>query len=145
MNINCGGYDMKKIDNNFDEKLKKYSDEIKSMEIIYHNGRVKCINKESMRNLNDSNIQDEPIDIKRENQKKDFDTNEKGHSILKNVYSLILKLILTCIVFISMPVLAKKIANIGVNAFISGIGTIFISYFIINIIWVFLEWSIGYY
>lgn len=136
---------MKKIDNNFDEKLKKYSDEIKSMEIIYHNGRVKCINKESMRNLNDSNIQDEPIDIKRENQKKDFDTNEKGHSILKNVYSLILKLILTCIVFISMPVLAKKIANIGVNAFISGIGTIFISYFIINIIWVFLEWSIGYY
>ena len=34
---------MKKIDNNFDEKLKKYSDEIKSMEIIYHNGRVKCI------------------------------------------------------------------------------------------------------
>lgn len=139
MNINCGGYDMKKIDNNFDEKLKKYSDEIKSMEIIYHNGRVKCINKESMRNLNDSNIQDEPIDIKRENQKKDFDTNEKGHSILKNVYSLILKLILTCIVFISMPVLAKKIANIGVNAFISGIGTIFISYFIINIIWVFLE------
>ncbi|WP_286312977.1 hypothetical protein [Romboutsia ilealis] len=130
---------MKKIDNNFDEKLKKYSDEIKSMEIIYHNGRVKCINKESMRNLNDSNIQDEPIDIKRENQKKDFDTNEKGHSILKNVYSLILKLILTCIVFISMPVLAKKIANIGVNAFISGIGTIFISYFIINIIWVFLE------
>ena len=139
MNINCGGYDMKKIDNNFDEKLKKYSDEIKSMEIIYHNGRVKCINKESMRNLNDSNIQDEPIDIKRENQKKDFDTNEKGHSILKNVYSLILKLILTCIVFISMPVLAKKIANIGINAFISGIGTIFISYFIINIIWVFLE------
>ena len=136
---------MKKIDNTFDEKLKKYSDEIKSMEIIYHNGRVKCINKESMRNLNDSNIQDEPIDIKRENQKKDFDTNEKGHSILKNVYSLILKLILTCIVFISMPVLAKKIANIGVNAFISGIGTIFISYFIINIIWVFLEWSIGYY
>lgn len=130
---------MKKIDNNFDEKLKKYSDEIKSMEIIYHNGRVKCINKESMRNLNDSNIQDEPIDIKRENQKKDFDTNEKDHSILKNVYSLILKLILTCIVFISMPVLAKKIANIGVNAFISGIGTIFISYFIINIIWVFLE------
>ena len=139
MNINCGGYDMKKIDNNFDEKLKKYSDEIKSMEIIYHNGRVKCINKKSIRNLNDSNIQDESIDIKRENQKKDFDTNEKGHSILKNVYSLILKLILTCIVFISMPVLAKKIANIGVNAFISGIGTIFISYFIINIIWVFLE------
>ena len=139
MNINCGGYDMKKIDNNFDEKLKKYSDEIKSMEIIYHNGRVKCINKESMRNLNDSNIQDEPIDIKRENQKKDFDTNEKGHSILKNVCSLILKLILTCIVFISIPIVFEKIANIGVNAFISGIGTIFISYFIINIIWVFLE------
>lgn len=130
---------MKKIDNNFDEKLKKYSDEIKSMEIIYHNGRVKCINKKSMRNLNDSNIQDEPIDIKRENQKNDFDTNEEDYSILKNIYSLILKIIFTCIVFISMPVVAKKIANIGINAFISGIGTIFISYFIINIIWVFLE------
>ena len=84
-------------------------------------------------------IQDKPIDIKRENQKKDFATNEKNHSILKNVCSLILKLILTCIVFISIPIVFEKIANIGVNAFISGIGTIFISYFIINIIWVFLE------
>ena len=40
---------------------------------------------------------------------------------------------------ISIPIVFEKIANIGVNAFISGIGTIFISYFIINIIWVFLE------
>jgi len=38
-----------------------------------------------------------------------------------------------------MPFFANKIANLGFNEFISGIGTIFISYFIINIIWVFLK------
>ena len=41
MNMNCGGYDMEKVNNNFDERLKQYSEEIKSMEIVYQNGRVK--------------------------------------------------------------------------------------------------------
>ena len=99
---------MENINNNFDERLKKYSEKIKSMEIVYRDGRVKCIN------------------------------NEK-YSILKNIDSIILKLIFTCIILISMPFFANKIANLGFNEFISGIGTIFISYFIINIIWVFLK------
>ena len=49
MNMNCGGYDMEKVNNNFDERLKQYSEEIKSMEIVYQNGRVKYINKKNMR------------------------------------------------------------------------------------------------
>nr|WP_317333955.1 hypothetical protein [uncultured Romboutsia sp.] len=130
---------MEKIDNNFDRRLKQYSEEIKSMKIVYHEGRVKCINKKNMINLKNRNIQDESICIKSDNKKKDFNTKDEEYSIFKNIYSLILKLIFTCIVLISMPFVANKIANIGVNEFISGIGTIFISYFIINIIWVFLD------
>ena len=49
MNMNCGGYDMEKVNNNFDERLKQYSEEIKSMEIVYQNGRVKYINKKRQR------------------------------------------------------------------------------------------------
>ena len=98
---------MEKVNNNFDERLKQYSEEIKSMEIVYQNGRVKYINKKNMINLKNRNIQDESRCIKSENQEKDF--------------------------------VANKIANVGVNEFVSGIGTIFISYFIVNIIWVFLE------
>ena len=119
--MNCGGYDMEKVNNNFDERLKQYSEEIKSMEIVYQN------------------IQDESRCIKSENQEKDFYTNDEEYSSFKNMYSLILKFIFTCIIFISMPFVANKIANVGVNEFVSGIGTIFISYFIVNIIWVFLE------
>ena len=33
INTSCGGYDMENINNNFDERLKKYSEKIKSMEI----------------------------------------------------------------------------------------------------------------
>ena len=118
---------MEKVNNNFDERLKQYSEEIKSMEIVYQNGRVKYINKKNMINLKNRNIQDESRCIKSENQEKDFYTNDEEYSILKNMYSLILKFIFTCIIFISMPFVANKIANIGVNEFISGIGTIFIS------------------
>ena len=42
---------MEKVNNNFDERLKQYSEEIKSMEIVYQNGRVKYINKKNMINL----------------------------------------------------------------------------------------------
>ena len=118
---------MEKVNNNFDERLKQYSEEIKSMEIVYQNGRVKYINKKNMINLKNRNIQDESRCIKSENQEKDFYTNDEEYSSFK------------CIIFISMPFVANKIANVGVNEFVSGIGTIFISYFIVNIIWVFLE------
>ena len=50
---------MEKVNNNFDERLKQYSEEIKSMEIVYQNGRVKYINKKNMINLKNRNIQDE--------------------------------------------------------------------------------------
>ena len=118
---------MEKVNNNFDERLKQYSEEIKSMEIVYQNGRVKYINKKNMINLKNRNIQDESRCIKSENQEKDFYTNDEEYSSFKNMYSLILKFIFTCIIFISMPFVANKIANVGVNEFVSGIGTIFIS------------------
>ena len=102
MNMNCGGYDMEKVNNNFDERLKQYSEEIKSMEIVYQNGRVKYINKKNMINLKNRNIQDESRCIKSENQEKDFYTNDEEYSSFKNMYSLILKFIFTCIIFISM-------------------------------------------
>ena len=106
--MNCGGYDMEKVNNNFDERLKQYSEEIKSMEIVYQNGRVKYINKKNMINLKNRNIQDESRCIKSENQEKDFYTNDEEYSSFKNMYSLILKFIFTCIIFISMPFVANK-------------------------------------
>ena len=39
---------MENINNNFDERLKKYSEKIKSMEIVYCDGRVKCINNKNI-------------------------------------------------------------------------------------------------
>ena len=102
--MNCGGYDMEKVNNNFDERLKQYSEEIKSMEIVYQNGRVKYINKKNMINLKNRNIRDESRCIKSENQEKDFYTNDEEYSSFKNMYSLILKFIFTCII-------SKKLKN----------------------------------
>ena len=113
MNMNCGGYDMEKVNNNFDERLKQYSEEIKSMEIVYQNGRVKYINKKNMINLKNRNIQDESRCIKSENQEKDFYTNDEEYSSFKNMYSLILKFIFTCIIFISMPFAAPHLMMIN--------------------------------
>lgn len=83
MNMNCGGYDMEKVNNNFDERLKQYSEEIKSMEIVYQNGRVKYINKKNMINLKNRNIQDESRCIKSENQEKIFIQMMKSIRVLK--------------------------------------------------------------
>ena len=130
---------MENINNNFDERLKKYSEKIKSMEIVYRDGRVKCINNKNIIDLKRNNIKDKSSYIRSEKLKKKKIINNEKYSILKNIDSIILKLIFTCIILISMPFFANKIANLGFNEFISGIGTIFISYFIINIIWVFLK------
>lgn len=61
---------MENLNNNFDERLKQYSDEIKSMEIVYRDGRVKCINKKNIITLKSNNIQDESICIKSEKVEK---------------------------------------------------------------------------
>ena len=53
--------------------------------------------------------------------------------------NIIIKLIFTCIILISTPFIANSINSMGVNGFISGIGTILIVYFIISVIWLFLE------
>ena len=74
---------MEKVNNNFDERLKQYSEEIKSMEIVYQNGRVKYINKKNMINLKNRNIQDESRCIKSENQEKDFIQMMKSIRVLK--------------------------------------------------------------
>ena len=77
---------MEKVNNNFDERLKQYSEEIKSMEIVYQNGRVKYINKKNMINLKNRNIQDESRCIKSENQEKIFIQNDEKYSSFKNMY-----------------------------------------------------------
>jgi len=130
---------MEKVDNNFEERLKRYSEEIKSMEIVYHEGRVKCISKKETTNFKSRKTQDKHINKKSYNKKDDLIIDNEEYTIIKNMYSLILKLIFTCIILISLPLMANKFANMGMNEFISGIGSMFICYFIINIIWVFLE------
>ena len=70
INTSCGGYDMENINNNFDERLKKYSEKIKSMEIVYRDGRVKCINNKNIIDLKRNNIKDKSSYIRSEKLKK---------------------------------------------------------------------------
>ena len=61
---------MENINNNFDERLKQYSEEIKSMEIVYRDGRVKCINNKNIIDLKRNNIKDKSSYIRSEKLKK---------------------------------------------------------------------------
>ena len=61
---------MENINNNFDERLKKYSEKIKSMEIVYRDGRVKCINNKNIIDLKRNNIKDKSSYIRSEKKKK---------------------------------------------------------------------------
>jgi len=131
---------MGKIDNSFEERLKKYSDHIKSMEIVYHEGRVKCINNKEVIKFKSRSIQSEPINIKSYNTNDEIiEEDEEEYFNIRNTYSFILKIIFTCIALMIMPFIANKFFEIGGNKFISGIGGMFISYFIVKIIWIFLE------
>ena len=49
---------MENLDKDFDERLKKYSDEIKKMKIVYVDGRVRYVNRESMEKFKGINNRD---------------------------------------------------------------------------------------
>lgn len=129
---------MSKIDNSFEERLKKYSEHIKSMEIVYHEGRVKCINNKEVIKFKSRCIQGEPINIKSYNTNADIIEEDEEYFNIRNTYSFILKIIFTCIALMIMPFMANKFFEMGGTKFISGIGGMFISYFIVNILWTFL-------
>lgn len=123
---------MGKIDNDFDERLKKYSEEIKKMEVVYHDGRVKCINKKDRINIkNLSTIE--------KSYCADDDNRCNNYSIVKDTFIMLGKLMMTSIIMIGIPFSVDKIISMGVNGFISGVATICIAYFLINFIWVFLD------
>ena len=130
---------MEKLDNNFEERLRKYSEHIKSMKIVYHEGRVKCINNKESVNFKSRTIQDEHTNIKSCDNEDDIIISNEEYYIIKNKYLLILKFIFVCIIFISMLFMYSRFADMGLNEFISGIGSILISYFIINIICIFFK------
>ena len=138
MNKACGGYDMENLDKDFDERLKKYSDEIKKMKIVYVDGRVRYVNRESIEIFKGINNRDK-IENQNNMRQNNYDLEYKACSSFKYIINIIIKLIFTCIILISTPFIANSISSMGVNGFISGIGTILIVYFIISFIWLFLE------
>lgn len=121
---------MEKLENNFEQRLKKYSEEIKSMEIVYQDGRVKCINKKDKVNFKARKKQVKDNDIKSCMNKYIITSDEESYNI-KTKYKLILKIIFICTLLISVHFMANICASIGLNEFISGILSLFIYYFII--------------
>lgn len=129
---------MENLDKDFDERLKKYSDEIKKMKIVYVDGRVRYVNRESIEIFKGINNRDK-IENQNNMRQNNYDLEYKACSSFKYIINIIIKLIFTCIILISTPFIANSINSMGVNGFISGIGTILIVYFIISVIWLFLE------
>ena len=84
--MSCGGYDMGKIDNDFEERLKKYSEEINKMEITYQDGRVKYVNKKGTVNLKNRNTKDNYIYIQDDNRQNNCNIHSENFLILKNIF-----------------------------------------------------------
>ena len=72
------------------------------------------------------------------NTNADIIEDDEAYFNIRNTYSFILKIIFTCIALMIMPFIANKFFEMGATKFISGIGGMFISYFIVNILWTFL-------
>ena len=75
---------MEKLENNFEQRLKKYSEEIKSMEIVYQDGRVKCINKKDKVNFKARKKQIKDNDIKSCMNKYIITSDEEINKIFAN-------------------------------------------------------------
>ena len=125
---------MGKLDNNFEQRLKRYSEEIKSMQIVYREGRVKCINKKDRANFKDSILKNEHTDIKSFTNEDDIIIDKEDYYIFKSIYRLILKFIFIFTILMSIPFIANRFTDMGISEFISGTSSILISYFIITII-----------
>lgn len=139
MNKACGGYDMENLDKDFDERLKRYSNEIKKMKIVYVDGRVRYVNRESIDQFKSINNRDKSENQNDNMQQNNYELECKSCSSFKYIINIIIKLIFTCIILISTPFIAASINSMGINGFISGVGTILTVYFLINFIWIFLE------
>ena len=100
---------MEKLDNNFEERLKRYSEQIKSMEIVYREGRVKYINKKDRASFKDRILKNEHIDTKSFTNEYDIIIHKEDYYIFKNIYRLVLKFIFICTILMSILKIYNKI------------------------------------
>ncbi len=129
---------MGNLDNDFDERLKRYSEEIRKMEIVYLDGRVRYINNKSINKLKSSSKSSKVENQNYNKLQRDYYIEHENYSIFKYIFNILLKIILTFIILISTSFVANEINNTGIYGFILDILMICIVYFIINFVWKFL-------
>lgn len=130
---------MENLDNDFDERLKRYSEEIRKMEIVYIDGRVRYINNKSINKLKSSTRFSKIENQNDNNLQNNYYIDRENYLLFKYIFNILLKIIFTFIILISTSFLSNEINNTGIYGFILNILIICILYFIINFIWKFLK------
>lgn len=130
---------MENLDNDFDERLKRYSEEIRKMEIVYIDGRVRYINNKSINKFKSSTRFSKIENQNDNNLQNNYYIDRENYLLFKYIFNILLKIIFTFIILISTSFLSNEINNTGIYGFILNILIICILYFIINFIWKFLK------
>lgn len=130
---------MGNLDNDFDERLKRYTEEIKKMEIEYIDGRVRHINNKSVNKFKSSSRYPKVENQSDNNFNRTYYIEHENYSTFKYIFKILLKIIFTFIILISTSFVSNEINNRGIDGFILDILMICIVYFTINFIWKFLR------
>lgn len=130
---------MGNLDNDFDERLKRYTEEIKKMEIEYIDGRVRHINNKSVNKFKSSSRYSKVENQSDNNFNRTYYIEYENYSTFKYIFKILLKIIFTFIILISTSFVSNEINNRGIDGFILDILMICIVYFTINFIWKFLR------
>lgn len=130
---------MGNLDNDFDERLKRYTEEIKKMEIEYIDGRVRHINNKSVNKFKSSSRYPKVENQSDNNFNRTYYIEYENYSTFKYIFKILLKIIFTFIILISTSFVSNEINNRGIDGFILDILMICIVYFTINFIWKFLR------
>ena len=130
---------MGNLDNDFDERFKRYTEEIKKMEIEYIDGRVRHINNKSVNKFKSSSRYSKVENQSDNNFNRTYYIEHENYSTFKYIFKILLKIIFTFIILISTSFVSNEINNRGIDGFILDILMICIVYFTINFIWKFLR------
>ncbi|WP_296647984.1 hypothetical protein, partial [Romboutsia sp. 13368] len=108
---------MGNLDNDFDERLKRYSEEIRKMEIVYLDGRVRYINNKSINKLKSTRRSSKVENQNNNKQQRDYYIEHENCSLFKYIFNMLLKIIFTFIILISTSFVSNEINNTGIGGF----------------------------
>lgn len=106
---------MGNLDNDFDERLKRYTEEIKKMEIEYIDGRVRHINNKSVNKFKSSSRYPKVENQSDNNFNRTYYIEHENYSTFKYIFKILLKIIFTFIILISTSFVSNEINNRGID------------------------------